>query len=385
MIRRLAVESYRSLRDLRLALGPLTVITGGNGAGKSNVYRALRLLADAAEGRLGAALAVEGGLPSALWAGPERVRDFRATPKRRAAQGTVRSGAIRMSFGFADDEVAYQLRLGLPVPGRTLFSHDPEVKSETICPVGQPHLHLLERRGPTAMVRDRDGAAVSFPAQVELGESLLSQLREPHRFPLLSTVREQLRGWRFYHHVRTDEGSPLRSSQVGTRTPVLAHDARDLAAALQTILEIGDGAALQAAVADGLDGAAVEIGAAEARFTLQLRSPGVLRAFGAAELSDGTLRYLALLAALASPRPPPLLVLNEPEQSLHPRLFAPLGERIAAAAARGQVLVVSHAEPLVAEIARAGEVTRIDLAKRDGETEVAGRRYLDEPPWEWSG
>jgi predicted ATPase len=385
VIRRLAVENYRSLRDLRLALGTLTVITGGNGAGKSNVYRALHLLADAAAGRLGAALAVEGGLPSALWAGPEQTRDFRVTPKKRAAQGTVRSGAVRMSFGFADDEVAYELRLGLPIQSHSLFGHDPEVKAETISPVGQPRLKLLERRGPTAMVRDRDGAAVSFPTQLELGESVLSQLSEPHRFPLLSAVREQLRAWRFYHHVRTDADSPLRAPQVSTRTPVLAHDGRDLAAALQTILEIGDAAALQAAVAAGLDGASLEIVADEARFSARLRSPGVLRPFGAAELSDGTLRYLALLAALLSPRAPPLLVLNEPEQSLHPRLFEPLGAYIAAAAARTQVIVVSHAEPLVAEIARAGEITRIDLSKRDGETEVAGRRYIEEPPWSWSG
>jgi predicted ATPase len=171
---------------------------------------------------------------------------------------------------------------------------------------------------------------------------------------------------------------------VGTRTPVLAHDARDLAAALQTIREIGDAAALEDAVADGLDGASIEILADSARFTLMLHNPGVLRPLGAAELSDGTLRYLALLAALLSPRPPPLLVLNEPEQSLHPRLFGPLGRRIAAAVERTQVIVVSHAEKLVEEIAHAGEATRIELVKRDGETEVAGQRYIDEPKWSWS-
>jgi predicted ATPase len=74
VIRTVAFAGYRSLCDLRLALGQLTVITGGNGTGKSNVYRALRLLVDAGEGQLARALAREGGMPSVLWAGDRSER-----------------------------------------------------------------------------------------------------------------------------------------------------------------------------------------------------------------------------------------------------------------------------------------------------------------------
>ena len=73
MITRLAVSGYRSLRDVRLTLGPLNVVTGANGAGKSSLYRALRLLAEIAQGRVVQSLAAEGGLQSTLWAGPESV------------------------------------------------------------------------------------------------------------------------------------------------------------------------------------------------------------------------------------------------------------------------------------------------------------------------
>lgn len=59
------------------------------------------------------------------------------------------------------------------------------------------------------------------------------------------------------------------------------------------------------------------------RFRLTLQQPGLLRPLDTTELSDGTLRYLLLTAALFSPRPPPLLVLNEPENSLHPDLIPP--------------------------------------------------------------
>ena len=71
MIRTVAVQGYRSLRELSLPLGQLNVVTGANGSGKSSVYRSLRLLADAALNSVVASLAREGGLASTFWAGPE--------------------------------------------------------------------------------------------------------------------------------------------------------------------------------------------------------------------------------------------------------------------------------------------------------------------------
>ena len=72
MISTLAVSGYRSLRDVRLELGPLNVVTGANGAGKSSLYRALRLLADVAQGRVVASLAAEGGMPRRSGRAPGR-------------------------------------------------------------------------------------------------------------------------------------------------------------------------------------------------------------------------------------------------------------------------------------------------------------------------
>src|ERR1700733_10303494 len=73
MMRTVAVQGYRSLRELVLALGQLSVITGANGSGKSSVYRSLRLLADVAQNAVVASLAREGGLPFAFWAGPKTI------------------------------------------------------------------------------------------------------------------------------------------------------------------------------------------------------------------------------------------------------------------------------------------------------------------------
>ena len=88
MITRLGVAGYRSLRDVVLEIAQLTLITGGNGSGKSSLYRALRLLADAAQGRLIASLAAEGGLSSTLWAGPEKF-SREMLSGTRPVQGTV--------------------------------------------------------------------------------------------------------------------------------------------------------------------------------------------------------------------------------------------------------------------------------------------------------
>ena len=73
MLTTLAISNYRSLRNLIVPLRRLNVITGANGRGKSSLYKALRLLADTAQGRVVTSLAREGGLQSTLWAGPESI------------------------------------------------------------------------------------------------------------------------------------------------------------------------------------------------------------------------------------------------------------------------------------------------------------------------
>jgi predicted ATPase len=202
-------------------------------------------------------------------------------------------------------------------------------------------------------------------------------------------VREQVRSWRFYDHIRTDAAAPARSTQIGTRTPVLSHDGADIAAALQTIRENGAADELDQAVEAAFPGSRLTVeGEGGGRLGLRLHQHGLLRPLAAAELSDGTLRYLLWAAALLAPRPAGLLVLNEPETSLHPELLPPLAALITHAAARAQVIVVSHSQALVSALpaatAPAGTpVSTIELVKDFGETLVAGRDRLGGPAWRW--
>src|SRR5919197_5836609 len=115
MISSFAIYNYRSLRDLVVPLDRLNLVTGAHGSGKSNVYRALRLLADIAQGRIIPSLAREGGLQSTLWAGPE---GFARSVKsgEHPVQGTTRKEPVSLRLGFAGDEFGYAMDLGLPAP-----------------------------------------------------------------------------------------------------------------------------------------------------------------------------------------------------------------------------------------------------------------------------
>lgn len=385
MIATLAVENYRSLRSLVVELGRLTVVTGANGTGKSSLYRALRLLADAARNGAVAALAREGGLQSTLWAGPETIgKAVRAG--EHPVQGTVRRGPVSLRLGFAGDDFGYAIDFGLPLPsGRSAFALDPQVKREAVWagPLLRPSSLLADRSGTALRVRD-GRSWFSMPDAVSPFDSVLSEYTDPQRAPELLTMRERIRSWRFYDHPRTDASAPVRQAQIGTRTPVLGHDGADLAAALQTIREIGDHAALAAAVDRAFPDSELDIGVEAGRFELRLRQPGLLRPLGTAELSDGTLRYLLWVAALLTPRPPALLVINEPEASLHPDLLRPLAGLVIAGAARMQVVVVSHSRALMNALDHdAAELTTIELVKDLGETRVAGQGRFDQPAWQW--
>jgi predicted ATPase len=349
------VEGYRSIRAMRLSLSPVTVVVGANGSGKTNLYRALRLLSAAAEGTLARSLANEGGMPSVLWAGPRR-----------------KSAGVRFTSGVELDDLAYELACGLMPGPKDPFVLDPDVKEETVWAMDGGKRHVVaQRKAGSAFLRDADGNRTAFPFDLWNGESFLAQLSEPHRFPLLSALRGALVRWRFYHHFRTDVDSPVRQPQVGVRTPALAHDGSDLAAALMTVQEIGDGALLHGSVERAFPGATLQLSHEQGRFGFRLAMPGLLRPLDAAELSDGTLRYLCLIAALLSPRTPPFLALNEPETSLHFDLLPALAELIADAGARGQVLVTTHAEPLAQALEDGVGVSAVRLVKQDGATVVA--------------
>lgn len=384
MLSTLAIGNYRSLLKLVLPLGQLNVITGPNGSGKSNLYRALRLLAETAQGGVVNALAREGGLESTFWAGPETISRHMRKGKT-AMEGGPRQKVMRLNLGFSGEKFGYSISLGMPTPSSSAFALDPEIKRECIWagPFYRPASLLVDRNGPMIKVRTgRDWEVVS--QYVNTFDSMFSQVADQNKTPEVLLLRETIQGWRFYDHFRSDNDAPARMFQLGTRTPVLHHDGRDLAAALRTIREIGDARALDEAIGDAFPGASLDINIQQdARFAVEFRQKGLLRPLSGAELSDGTLRYLYWTAALLTPRPPSLMVLNEPETSLHPDLLPALARLIIRASGSTQVWVVSHANRLVAALNEHPSCNSIELEKTLGQTQMIGQGLLDEPAWHW--
>src|SRR3954466_14692498 len=174
MIHQIAVSGYRSLRDLTVALGGLTIITGPNGSGKSSFYRALRLMNDIAHGGVIRTLAAEGGLPSTLWAGPEAFsRAVKAG--ERPCGATRRKNPVALKLGFASDDYGYAIELGLPIhPDR--FGLDPEIKLEMLWIGEEPGRNnvLAERHGPSVRLRSKEGTWVQAETALAAYDSMMT-------------------------------------------------------------------------------------------------------------------------------------------------------------------------------------------------------------------
>src|SRR4051812_9134181 len=381
MISTLAIANYRSIRQMVVPMARLNVVTGANGSGKSNLYRALRLLSDTARGGVISTLAREGGFASTLWAGPEVVTRGMKSGAVPVQGGGSRREPVSLRLGFCDEAVGYAIDIGLPPPLTSRFAGDPEIKRECIfaAPVYRPNSVLVDRRNAVARIRDDSREWSTLTTALQSFDSMLSEVGDARRAPEVTSIRDTVRAWRFYDHFRVDLDAPARQPVVATRTPVLAPDGRDLAAALETIREIGDGPSLASAIDDAFPGATASSAGVDGRLKLEFQQPGLLRTLSAAELSDGTIRYLLWAAALMTPRPPPLMVLNEPETASGPVA----GARALDPSCSREHPGVGCVTRLAAALKEDPDCNAIELDKTLGESVIASQGALEDPVWKW--
>ena len=368
-VREFEAKSFRSLKAIRYPMSDLDVFVGANGVGKTNLYRALELLRSAAANTLAYDLSGEGGLASAMWAGPRG----RSDPARvRLAVGLSAESEGRS----ASSLYRYEVEVGFPpTQASAAFQDEPQIKAETVSYVGGTRtIRLVERRGPAVMARAENGR----PAQIDIdlldSETVLGRLEDPSRYPELDAVRRTLLQWRFYHGLRTDAASPMRQPCAAVATPTLASDGSDLAAVFATLAHIRqDVVDLNSVIDRAFPGAKLIVPTPGRTASFGMRFPEFpRRVFESHELSDGTLRFLALAGAMMAYRLPPFIALNEPEASLHPDLMEPLAQLVVRAAERTQIWLVTHSTRLADAIVAAERGQVRTVRKLGGATHIDG-------------
>lgn len=362
-----------------LDLQNLNVIIGPNGSGKSNLIECLAVL-QAAPHNLAAAI---GSVTDFLWKGeaqPEAIIEVWLAPLqwsipiKHQLVLTGRSGrlelvdeaienAAKRKASFADVYFFYRYKRGWPV----LTSIDPKKTKRA----------------------DRDTAA---PASRELkrqdlqpDQSILAQRKDPDLYPELAYIDAGYSSMKIYRewHLGRDT-MPRKAQKTDLSRNFLAEDAGNLALVLSHMTTHYSGVRhrlleLLGRLDENITGLSTDlVGTNEIQVFLSYS--GLKQPVPATRLSDGTLRYLCLLAILCHPEPPKVVCIEEPEIGLHPDILPTVGELLKEASARCQLFVTTHSEVLVDSLSDTPESVLI-AEKKEGETTLS--RLQSEPLAEW--
>ncbi len=388
-ILRLEIQGCRSLKSQVWTPGDLNVVIGPNGSGKSNLLSVLEMLTQGARGCLGKYVQREGGMEPLLWDGrAEQVR-VRAkmsplAPYRDEARDALtydlslerlgKSSAYRIGTEILGN--FYKVEQGLMDQPFKLLERDP--RHAVIYSIEEQRFVTPEpsttttTTPPTASQQE----APSFVApadSVSEEEPLLAAVGgpfAPNRFA--ADFRDELASWAIYQGFHTHREATIRQATVARAETRMQPDGQNLISVLHT-LYTGDrgfkeelNTAMRAAYSDDFE-ELVFPPAADQRVQLRVRWKSLQREQSAADLSDGTLRFLFLLAVFANPSPPALIAIDEPETGLHPSMMPIVAEYARHAAQRTQVILTTHSPELL-DAFRDEPPTTTVVEWRDGQT-----------------
>jgi predicted ATPase len=358
-IERLEIKGFRSLRDVRWEPGKLNVLIGPNGSGKSNLLDACALLKEAALGKLSDGIVRRGGMTALLW-------DQQEQP---------------LAWQLMATQLVYLLDL-LQIGTTSNFN----ISSEFLSIEGEPG-QFLHRDADSARFVDNQGNAVDYPGSLSESQTLLSQVAGPLGNLSARDFQQSLEGWSIYQDLRVNRESPIRQASVARFEKRIGTDGQNLIPVLHTLYSEDRGfkgtvdSAMRAAFGRDYEELSFPP-AADQRVQLRLRWRSLKNGQSAANLSDGTLRFLLLVAILANPEPGDLIAIDEPETGLHPSMFPILAELAAEAAERTQVVFTTHSPQFLDAFSDAPPTTTVaDWV--DGETRLSTidggelRRWLE--------
>ncbi|MBI4769084.1 MAG: AAA family ATPase [Chloroflexi bacterium] len=336
-----------------LKLLGLNVLIGPNGSGRSNLLEAVTLLR-AAPGDLRAVISRGGGVTEWVWKGePRGVAMLEAVVDNPHGQQPLRHvlafRAERQTFRLDDERIESER----PYAGETTPYFYYRYQQ------GQPVIALIGGERP--LTRE----------SVEPDVSILAQRRDPDTYPVITELAYAYERIRLYREWAFGRNTVFREPQRSDlRTDRLEEDFSNLGLFLNRLRRNPKAkAALLVALRDlyegltdfdvSIEGGTVQVFFTEGEYTIP-----------ATRLSDGTLRYLCLLAILCDPEPPPLIGIEEPELGLHPDILPKLADlMVEAASRRTQLVVTTHSDVLVDAFTERPECVVV-CEKHNGQTEM---------------
>jgi predicted ATPase len=346
-----------------IPLKPLNVLIGPNGSGKSNLLEAISLLR-AAPKDLSAPVKEMGGVRDWLWKGaPNPTATIEAIIENPKQPGMpIRHSISFLEHGYRFEVSEERIENRDPFPGHhTPYSY---YKMEK----GYPR--LFEKK-PDNM-EDSDEERWLVMEKINLEESILSQVKDPDRYPIFAFLSENYskiriyREWSFGRY--TLPRQPQKSDLPGA---YLSETCENMALVLNSLRPRAKQDIIDAlkGLYPGIDDFNTQIWGGWVQLYLEEGTFSI----PSTRLSDGTLRYLSLLAILCHPEPPPLVCIEEPELGLHPDVLHGLAKLMISASERCQLIVTTHSDILVNALTESPEYV-IVCEKVEGQTQM---RRLD--------
>lgn len=338
-----------------ITFGPLNVLIGPNGSGKSNLIEAIGLLA-AAPRSLSDAIRDGGGIEEWRWKGSKDIGTL--LPRLSAVIGT------RAEEGIAGDPTLVHT-LDLDETARRLRLYDETIKELRPDSTEEVYFTYLSDR---PAIRLQGSMRELEPREFKTSESVLSQRRDPALYPELALLEIFYSEIAIYRDWLFGRASPARLPQpTDLPNDHLLPDARNLGLVLNQIRKVPEAkeALLKhlGLVYEGIRDVDVSIVGG----TVQVFLHEHKWIIPATRLSDGTLRWLSLLAILLNPEAPSLVCIEEPEMGLHPDLLPPLAQLLREASERMQLIVTTHSDVLVDALSETPESV-IVCEKHEGST-----------------
>lgn len=316
-----------------LKFGPLNVLIGPNGSGKSNLIDVLRLV-KAIPFDLQDPILRGGGVKEWIW----------------MRSDVIWNPSLELTSSVLGFSFQHQLDM---IDQPFLQSRELKINAERVDMDSRTVYRSDRSTGKISMsVRGQTPSTNSFHEQHRHNQSGLMQFRSSNDYFAITLLSQFYEGWRIYDAWQFGRENIVRSAQqTDLRGDRLEEDFSNLFIFLS---QLGTSPDAKSQVVHGMADlyprfvdyeVVVNAGAVQLSFTEQMR--GQRRSVPAVRLSDGSLRYLSLLAILYNPSPPSVVCIEEPELGLHPDIVVRLAKHLQTASERMQVIVTTHSDILV--------------------------------------